>query len=172
MRIRAVAFLAVAFALGHAGALAAQPLPRQPGAGLLYYAKANSATNTSVIANTNLVGAFFQVIWSQVEKQDGVCDWSAVDSWLQPWLAAGRKVAIRIMWSTSGNWPKPWRRGESRAGFVPNLCCSGEWGPGLFSAGRSPFSRWSSWCLRSGRTPLECSHLPPRQSSELRVSLL
>lgn len=92
-------------------ALSAAPLAtREPAAGLLYYAKADyaRADNTAVIANPHLIGAFFQVIWSEVEKADGQCDWSELDRWLQPWLDAKKSVAIRIMWVTSGAWPKPY----------------------------------------------------------------
>ena len=87
----------------------AQPAAR-PGAALLYYAKSDYAfaDNTAVIANPYIGGALFQVIWSEVEKQDGICDWSQVDAWIAPWLKAGKNVAIRIMWSTSGNWPRPY----------------------------------------------------------------
>lgn len=83
---------------------------RAPGAGLLYYAKADyaAAESARIIANPHLVGALFQVIWSEVEKKDGECDWREVDQWIKPWLAAGKKIAIRIMWSTSGAWPRPY----------------------------------------------------------------
>ena len=83
---------------------------REPGAGLLYYAKADYAfaENQSVIANPHIIGALFQVIWSEVEKKDGKCEWREVDQWLKPWLDAGKKVAIRVMWSTSGAWPRPY----------------------------------------------------------------
>jgi hypothetical protein len=83
---------------------------REPGAGLLYYAKADYAfaENQSVIANPHIIGALFQVIWSEVEKTEGECNWREVDRWLKPWLDAGKKVAIRIMWSTSGAWPRPY----------------------------------------------------------------
>ena len=61
-----------------AGTLAAsspvQPrATREPGAGLLYYAKADYAfaENQRVIANPHIVGALFQVIWSEVEKKEG-----------------------------------------------------------------------------------------------------
>jgi hypothetical protein len=93
--------------------LSASPLAtRQPASGLLYYAKADyaHADNTAVIANPHLIGAFFQVIWSEVEKADGDCDWSELDRWLKPWLEAKRSVAIRVMWVTSGAWPKPYYR--------------------------------------------------------------
>ena len=81
---------------------------REPGAGLLYYAKADyaSADNTAVVGNPYVCGALFQIIWSEVEKEDGKCDWSEVDRWIKPWLDAKKGVAIRIMWVTSGAWPK------------------------------------------------------------------
>ncbi len=81
---------------------------REPGAGLLFYAKADYAfaNNQDVIANPHIIGALFQVIWSEVEKEDGRCDWRELDGWLKPWLDAKKSVAIRIMWVTSGAWPK------------------------------------------------------------------
>ena len=103
---------------------------RLPATGLLYYAKADSATDTEPIANPSIAGALFQVIWSEVEREDGVCDWTQVDGWIRPWLAAGKKVAIRIMWSTSGYWPEPyyktptpqwvWSKGAVHAFHAPS----------------------------------------------------
>lgn len=103
---------------------------RLPATGLLYYAKADSATNTEPIGNPSIAGALFQVIWSEVEKEDGVCDWTQVDAWIRPWLAAGKKVAVRIMWSTSGYWPEPyyktptpqwvWSKGAVHAFHAPS----------------------------------------------------
>ena len=85
-------------------------LLRDPAAGLLYYAKADYAVegDPNVIANPYICGALLQVIWSEVEKEDGQCDWNDLDAWIEPWANAGKKVGIRIMWSTSGNWPKPY----------------------------------------------------------------
>jgi|GEM_PF-501334 Predicted esterase len=105
--------------------------PREPAAGLLYYAKADYAfaDNSHVIANPHIIGALFQVIWSEVEKEDGRYDWSELDRWIEPWITAGKKVAIRIMWSTSGAWPRPyyktptprwvWEKGASFAFHQP-----------------------------------------------------
>lgn len=78
--------------------------------GLLYYAKADFASvgSRAAIDNPNITGALFQIIWSEVEKQDGQYNWTELDGWIKPWLDAGKKVAIRIMWSTSGYWPKPY----------------------------------------------------------------
>jgi len=106
--------------------------PREPGAGLLYYAKADYAfaENQNVIGNPHICGAFFQIIWSEVEKQSGKCDWSQLDQWIEPWLKANKKVAIRMMWVTSGNWPRPyyktptpqwvWREGAKFAFHAPS----------------------------------------------------
>lgn len=101
------ATILLATALGAADA--ARPR-REPAAGLLYYAKADYAfaDNLAVIANPHICGAFFQIVWSEVEKADGQCDWREIDAWLRPWLAAKKSVAIRIMWVTSGAWPKPY----------------------------------------------------------------
>jgi hypothetical protein len=113
-RASALAYFAFALCFGFAATLAyaadAKRPTREPGAGLLFYAKADYAfaDNTSVIANPHIIGALFQVIWSEVEKEDGKCDWREVDAWIKPWLDAKKSVAIRIMWVTSGAWPKPY----------------------------------------------------------------
>ncbi|MDP3915444.1 MAG: hypothetical protein Q8R96_17095 [Bacteroidota bacterium] len=78
---------------------------KRPGAGLLFYGKAEYATDTSAVKNPSITGGFFQIIWSEIEKADGQYDWTAVDSWISPWKKAGKNVALRIMWSTSGYWP-------------------------------------------------------------------
>jgi hypothetical protein len=79
--------------------------PVKEESGLLFYGKQVYAKDTSVISSPYIGGGFFQIIWSEVEKADGECDWSEVDSWIKPWKDAGKKVALRIMWSTSGYWP-------------------------------------------------------------------
>ena len=96
------------------------------------YAKADYAfaDNANVIANPHICGAMFQVVWSEVEKEKGVCDWSQLDQWMAPWLAGNKKVAIRILWSTSGYWPKPhyktptpnwvWQEGAKFAFHAPS----------------------------------------------------
>jgi hypothetical protein len=109
--IRLVSYGMVLACLGPHPVPAAEKRPsREPGGGLLYYAKADSAfsENKDVIANPHICGALFQVIWSEVEKENGKCDWSQVDQWIAPWLKADKWIAIRIMWSTSGYWPKPY----------------------------------------------------------------
>lgn len=100
--------LSLSLLLASVGSAAAPA--RSPGGGLLFYAKADYAfaDHKDVIAHPHIAGALFQVIWSEVEKADGQCDWSEVDRWIKPWLDAKKGVAIRIMWVTSGAWPKPY----------------------------------------------------------------
>lgn len=92
------------------GAADSQPQHEETRLQLLFYAKARYAYSNyeAALANPHIAGAFFQVIWSEVEKEPGKPDWSALDRWMAPWLEAGKKVAIRIMWSTSGYWPEPY----------------------------------------------------------------
>lgn len=78
--------------------------PSRPDSGLLFYAKAEFAYQTGAIENPSITGAFFQIIWSEVEDEKGELDWSEVDTWIEPWVEAGKHFALRIMWSTSGNW--------------------------------------------------------------------
>lgn len=107
----AVVMLLGAVTLGLTAADSRSAPPRRaPAAGLLYYAKADYAfaDNRAVIANPWISGALFQVIWSEVEKEEGRCDWRALDRWIRPWLDSGKSVAIRIMWITSGAWPRPY----------------------------------------------------------------
>ena len=75
---------------------------------LLFYGKADYATDVTAIPNPSITGGFFQIIWSEIEKADGQYDWTALDSWIKPWKDAGKGVALRIMWSTSGYWPQPY----------------------------------------------------------------
>jgi len=106
-----ISIFVTGFALTHAFALGQTTRPvREPSAGLIYYAKSDYAfsENRDVIDNPYIAGALFQIVWSEVEAENGVCDWSQVDGWIKPWLDAGKGVAIRFMWSTSGNWPAPY----------------------------------------------------------------
>lgn len=102
----------------------------RPASGLLFYGKQVYAEDTTVIANPNIVGGFFQIIWSEVEKAEGQYDWDEVDGWIEPWVRAGKHVALRVMWSTSGYWccdyykrPTPqwvWDKGAKYAYHAPS----------------------------------------------------
>lgn len=133
-RLHTVGSLAIAWFCASSLVLGepAKRSPREPAAGLLYYAKADfaSAENSDVVRNPHICGALFQVIWSEVEKANGKCDWGQLDRWIAPWVNARKKVAIRVMWSTSGNWPKPyyktptpqwvWHEGAKHAFHAPS----------------------------------------------------
>ncbi|MCX7015414.1 MAG: alpha/beta hydrolase fold domain-containing protein, partial [Candidatus Sumerlaeota bacterium] len=75
--------------------------------GLLFFASYPERANTAAIANPNIAGALHTMYWSDVEKQEGVFDWSGLDGRIRPWVEGGKKVALRIMWSSSGRWPEP-----------------------------------------------------------------
>ncbi|MBI5774426.1 MAG: beta-galactosidase, partial [Verrucomicrobia bacterium] len=75
--------------------------------GLLYFASYPQRDNPAPAANPHLVGALFTIYWSDIEPREGTFDWSAFDQRAAVWTAAGKKIAVRIMWSSSGNWPEP-----------------------------------------------------------------
>lgn len=82
------------------------PLPGAP-CGLLYFASYQQRDNPAPAANPHLLGALFTIYWSDVEAREGVFDWSGLDRRIAVWTTAGKKVALRIMWSASGTWPEP-----------------------------------------------------------------
>ncbi len=75
--------------------------------GLLYFASYQERDNPAPARNPYVIGALFTIYWSDVEPREGVFDWTALDRRIAVWTAAGKKVALRIMWSSSGNWPEP-----------------------------------------------------------------
>jgi hypothetical protein len=74
---------------------------------LLFFATPNPSRDEAAAANPHLLGALLTVYWSEIEPQEGRYDWQAVDRRIQLWVKAGKKVALRIMWVSSGNWPAP-----------------------------------------------------------------
>ena len=102
---------------------------RCPEAGLLFYEGYSNRDNTEAVGNPYVVGPLFQLYWSEIEKENGVCDWSDWDRRIKPWLAAGKKIALRLMWCSSGNWPLSaartptpqwvWREGARFAFYEP-----------------------------------------------------
>jgi hypothetical protein len=75
--------------------------------GPLFFASYPQRDNVAAAANPHLVGALHTIYWSNVETADGVYDWQDIDQRIGRWTAAGKKVALRVMWSSSGNWPEP-----------------------------------------------------------------
>jgi hypothetical protein len=53
-------------------------------------------TGTPQFNNQNLKGGVLIIPWNTVEPTQGQFDWSSVDSQIAPWVAAGKKVAIRV----------------------------------------------------------------------------
>jgi hypothetical protein len=99
-------FVAALLLAGPATARETVPRPEPP-TGLLYFASYPHRDNPAPAANPHLLGALLTFYWSDVEPREGVFDWSALDRRMAIWTAAGKKVALRIMWSSSGNWPEP-----------------------------------------------------------------
>ena len=111
-------------------AIPAQPALREPASGLLFFGTYAYRDNIDAVRNPCIVGAFFSIYWSDVEKQRGVFDWSAIDHRLQPWFAASKRAALRIVWSSSGYWQNPtaraptpgwvWQQGARMALHAPS----------------------------------------------------
>jgi dipeptidyl aminopeptidase/acylaminoacyl peptidase len=92
---------------GAAGPIPAPGARAEPPTGLLFFASYPERDNTAAIANPHIIGALHTIYWSNVEPADGQYDWKEIDRRIGRWTAAGKKVALRIMWSSSGNWPEP-----------------------------------------------------------------
>jgi hypothetical protein len=75
--------------------------------GLLFFASYPERDNVAATTNPHIIGALHTIYWSNVEPADGQYDWEEVDRRIGRWTGAGKKVAIRIMRSSSGNWPEP-----------------------------------------------------------------
>lgn len=101
-----------------------------PDHGLLYYGKFLWAERFQAIESPFVSGALFQIYWSDYELEDGIVDWSLLETAITPWLDAGKSIAIRMMWSSSGYWPDPaatqptpewvWEKGAVHAYHTPS----------------------------------------------------
>ena len=87
--------------------LIATPAIGQQPSGLLFFATYRNRDNAAAATNPHIVGGLHTIYWSEVEQKDGVCDWADLDRRIKPWLAARKKIALRIMWSSSGAWVDP-----------------------------------------------------------------
>lgn len=75
--------------------------------GLLFFASYPQRDNPAPATNPHLIGALLTVYWSNVQPDEGQFDWTEIDRRIALWTSARKKVALRIMWSSSGNWPEP-----------------------------------------------------------------
>jgi hypothetical protein len=64
-------------------------------------------TGTPQYHNPYVAGGVLIVPWSTVEPQPNVFDWSSVNSQIAPWVAAGKKVAIRVQANELGDTDTP-----------------------------------------------------------------
>jgi hypothetical protein len=80
--------------------------------GVFEFAGNNSGADAT---NPNLAGVVLVYYWSQIEPTRGSFDWSVIQRDMAPWVAAGKKVIIRISTSGSPSWDPPY----SGAGTPP-----------------------------------------------------
>lgn len=110
-RVSAAALVCLILPFWSESASAQQPSAssnqRHTGGGLLYFASYRERDNPAAVQNRHIVGPLFTIYWSDVEPQQGKFAWEALDRQTAPWLKAGKKVAVRIMWVSSGNWEEP-----------------------------------------------------------------
>ncbi len=92
---------------GYAGDKGTAPAATTPRGGMLYFASYGYENIPEVIQNPYILGGFYTMHWSEIETKKGVFDWKAFDRELKPWFDAGKKVVLRIMWSSSGYWKNP-----------------------------------------------------------------
>ncbi len=85
------------------------PAPQPQGrlGGLLYFASYGNTERDVVLKNPYIAGAVLTFYWSEVEPQQGVYDWSRIDGFVEKWGKAGKKVALRPIWCSTGLWPDP-----------------------------------------------------------------
>jgi hypothetical protein len=80
--------------------------PQSPGFQGIFEFAGNNASSDA--ADSDLAGVVLVYYWSQIEPQKGVFDWSVVDDDMAPWVAAGKKVILRISTSGYASWDPPY----------------------------------------------------------------
>ena len=73
--------------------------------GIYEFAGNNSATDAT---DPDLAGVVLTYYWSQIEPQKGVFDWSQIESDMAPWIAAHKKIILRISTSGAASWDPPY----------------------------------------------------------------
>ena len=73
--------------------------------GIYEFAGGNSAADAG---DPDLTGVDLVYYWSQIEPEKGVFDWSQIHSDMAPWVAAGKKVILRVSTSGAASWDPPY----------------------------------------------------------------
>ena len=93
------------------------------------------SNNLNIFANTLRPGdyldafpcdiVYFRLGWADVEKQEGVYDWSVIDKAADAWTARGKRIAVRFCSAFPGNQNTPlWVRDAGAKGAVDE---DGKW---------------------------------------------
>ncbi|MCI0535130.1 MAG: beta-galactosidase [Verrucomicrobiales bacterium] len=106
-RFLTVARFIVGFALIIAPALHAEPIGKGVIARFSLKDRSkipNLNTNDYALTrqNTNVIGALGWFSWSELEPTEGATNFAAIDSFAEPWLADGKKLALGIVTSPDG----------------------------------------------------------------------
>ena len=72
---------------------AAAATPTSGFQGIYEFAGDNSSADAQ---NPSLAGVDLVYYWSQIEPKAGIYNWNLIDSDMAPWLAAGKKVILRV----------------------------------------------------------------------------
>lgn len=57
--------------------------------------------------NPSIAGTYLGYYWSQLEPQQGQYNWSQIDNDMQPWVANGKNVILRVSTSGQYKWQPP-----------------------------------------------------------------
>lgn len=66
-----------------------------------------SGDPTPVLTNPSIAGTYFGFAWSQLESNQGTYHFDVIDAKIQPWIAAGKKIILRISASGWKKWMTP-----------------------------------------------------------------
>ncbi len=72
--------------------------------GIFDFAGNNSSADAT---NPSLAGVVLVYYWSQIEPEKGVFDWRAITDDMAPWVAAGKKIILRVSTSGAATWDPP-----------------------------------------------------------------
>ena len=73
--------------------------------GIYEFAGNNSSADAT---DPDLAGVVLTYYWSQIEPEKGVFDWSQIQSDMAPWVAAHKKIILRISTSGAASWDPPY----------------------------------------------------------------